>query len=450
MADNDEKTAPPDRKPVKTHGLEMVIIFMISIVAILAVTILAYKVFIEGRLRESREYNAATYYVVNSKTLKEFLLSPIVAIDVDDLMVSERKDYGNFSIDFTLGLENGLTESLRLNVIKVADFWVVRDVIMAPETPSAYALVSTYQKILLLLENLQYGNVESARVYLDWIKQEIRDPNLYDFLAARVNAYAGNTTYAAQLLDDLKHRVGYGRLAVLFERAMIHFTEGKFDQAVGLFKQILKEYEEQREAEDPRLRARGLFAGLPKDPFIAIFSHDNIRAQTYQNMALAYTELGDFQKGLELSEKAIELAGEINSKVVRSSSLFVRALSLYKLGQYKNAEDAFDEVIADVDNTNLSQKAWAYFYKAEIASRFERPRDALDYYETAVGLDPFNYLLRKRAVEYLMDRSLSGDLEIALGLALRGLHYNVRPEVFKDLAVRLYERLGIGNRATGI
>lgn len=439
-----------ETKEYQTYGLELVIIGVVSFIAIIAFTILTYKVFIRDRVKSSAEYNTATYFVVNSETLKEHLLSPMEAMRFKDLRVSEKDNYGICEITFELFLKNGLVEHLRLGLVKVADFWLVYQARLSPDTPSEYLMVSTYQKILMMLERLDYQDAKTAQIMLKLLKKEVRDPNLMEYLSARVNAMDGNTTFARQILSDLSHRVGYGRLAVEFERAMVYFSEREYKKATDVFEVIVKDYEAAKAKEDRYSRARSIFSGLPKDPFIAAFSHDNILADTYKNMALAYYEQSQYQKGLDYAEKAIDQAQKNNSKVVYSSANFIKAMNLFRLKRFDDADQSFKLVIQDLDNNNLSQKAWAYYYRADIAARFSRHQAALDYYETAVNLDPFNYLLRKGAIDYLLNRNLAGDLEVALSLSLRGISYEVEKSFFQDRAAQIYARLGLRDKSRAI
>lgn len=436
-----EKLVAEDK--IRTYGIELVLIGIITFIAIIAFTILSYKLFVKDRVKKSTEYNTATYYVVNSETLKEQLLSPMESMEFGDLQVTENETFGVCELSFTLRLQNGLTENLSVALVKVADFWLVYEVILSPDTPAAYRLVSTYQKVNTLLNYLSYQDTKLADIILQLIKNETRDPNLVEYLSARVHAMAGNQTYAAQLLDDLRYRVSYSKLAVMYERAMIHFSENEYEKARDLFQQIITEYELAEANEDSVSRARSIFSGLPKDPLIASFSHDTVLADTYQNLSLIHYHLGEFGEGLKHADLALEKALAIGSKSIHSTALYVKALNLYQLKDYEKADENFEDVIADLDNHNLSQKAWSYYYRGQIAIHLGSEEECLDYFERAVNLDPFNYVIRLDTVRYLMNRNSTGDLEIALSFALRGVQNAVEEGLFKDLAQQLYARLGI-------
>ncbi len=441
------EAVPASPSKIKTHGIELVLAGIVVFISIIFLTMVSYNLFIKERVKDSAEYNTATYFVVNSQTLKEQLLAPMISMQFDDLHVSEKADYGICEVTFLLELKNGVVEKLKLGLIKVADFWLVYDAVLSPDTPAAYPLASTYQKILALLDSLSYQSSETARVYLDMIQEEVRDPNLYEYLAARVNAVSGNTVYAAQLLDDLKARVDYAKLAVMYERALVNFSREEFQKSVDLFEEIIAMYKEINAAKTASYNDS---FSKPKDPLFASFNHDNVIAETYQNLALSYYQLGEFEKGLGMAEEALKFAEKIESSVVRSASLFVRALNLYKLGRLKDADKAFIEVISDVYNANLSQKAWAYFYRAEIAHTNGRPADSLDFYEMAVGLDPYNYLLREGTIKYLITRNYVGDVEIALSMAIRGIQYGQEKQRFRDLAAAIYKKSGLRDQSSMI
>lgn len=441
MPDSDQNTRPRPEEKIKTHGLELVFIGTLLFAALITLTILAYKVFIVKRVKSSTEYLTATYFIENSEMFKEELSSPVYAMAFDDINVSEKENYGVCEIRFTLLLKSGLTTDIQLGLIKAADFWIVYETILDPGTPNARFLTSTYQKILMIMERLNYQDGLTAEVLLKSAGKEMLDHNLLHYLQSRVKGVLGLSTDVAQILDGLVHRVHHSRLAVLYEQALNDFVRQNYDKARLVFEQILTEYEQAKVQEQHSSRLESIFAGLPLDPFLAGFNHDNIQAETFQNLALTYHELGEHEKGLEMAELALKKAEEIKSTVVWSSALFVKALNLYKLERYEEAEKTLDDVISDMENPNLSQKAWAYYYKADIAARFSRPRDSIDYYETAVVLDPFNYVIRRGAIEYLMSRGGAGDMEIALALAIRGVHYEEQKGLFEMLAERIRQRM---------
>lgn len=431
---------------IKVYGLQLVLIGVIGFIAILTFTILTYRIFIKDRVKKSEEYNTATYFVVNSETLKEQLLSPMESMHFRDIHVTENEGYGVCEITFDLHLKNDLVETLTVGLVKVADFWIVYEAELSPETPGAYLLVSTYQKIIMMLDRLAYQDVQTAQAMLELIKKEIRDPDLFEYLSAKVNSISGNTVYSRQILDDLRHRVDHSILAVNFERAMIYFTDKDYRKALEIFDQVIKDYDLKESESDDYNEAESIFAGLPKDPLISSFENVNILAETYQNMALAHYNLEEYDKGVHFADMAISKAEEIGSEVVNSTAMFVKGLNLFRLKRLDDADMVFSEVIADLDNTNLSQKAWAYYYRADIAARYAKHSESLDYYETAVHLDPFNHLIRKGAIDYLVNRNQPGDLEIALSMAIRGIDYEVETFVFQEDAVRLFKMLGLPDK----
>jgi tetratricopeptide (TPR) repeat protein len=426
---------------IKTYGVELVLMGVVAFFAIISLTIITYKIFIKERVKNSEEYSTATYFVVNSQTLKDHLLSPMQSMSFDDLMVSERETHGICEITFHLTLKNKLTETLKVGMVKIADFWVVYEAVLSPKMPSEYYLVSTYQKILGLLERLDFQDHKTAMLYFELIKKETRNPNLLDYLNARVNAIAGNSTHSDQLLRDLGDRIKYSKLAVLLERGMVFYDSEDYKKAIEHFEAIKKEYDDYKD-KTKKQTGKSIFAGLPKDPFIATFAHDNVLAESYKMLSESYRKSGRFDKGLEYAELAIEQANKISSKVTRSAAMLVKAYSLFDLNRYKEADEAFKDVINDVGNPNLTQKSWAWYHRAIIASAFRRHEDALDYYETAVSLDPFNHTFRKGIIEYLIERNYVGDLEVALGFSLRGIDYEAQKQYFKEMASRLYLRLG--------
>jgi tetratricopeptide (TPR) repeat protein len=436
-----------DEEKIQTHGFELVLVGIVVFAAIIGSMILSYRFFIIERVKDSEEYNTATYFVVNSETLKEQLLTPMESLRFDDIHVVDYQSYGLCEISFNLILKTGLVQRLKVGLVRVADFWIVYEATLNPDSPAKVPLLSTYQVVIEVLARLEYQDMSMARAYLNLLKKDLRDPNLYDYLSARVSIAENNDVYAAQLLDDLQERVAYGKLSVIFERGMIDFSKEDFNAALIAFHEVQSQYEKELQNKSGEDENAILFSGLPKDPFIASFEHASVYASACQMLALAYHRAQQYDLGLEWSLKAIEQADKIKSKIVRSTALYVKALNLYSLQRYLEAESAFTDVISDIDNANLSQKAWAYFFKGEITVRLGSQADSLDYYEAAVNLDPTNSVIRKGVIEYLISRNLTGDYEIALGVALRGLDYGVEKEVFRKYLSNLYGRLGMRDKS---
>jgi len=414
-------------------------------VAIILSTIVAYKLFIKHQVLQAVEYKTAVYFVEHSESVREQLLAAIVSIEFDDAKVVEKGDYGVCEIFFDLQLKDDLHERLRVGLVKVSDFWIVYEAELNPYTVAAYPLLDTYRKILFFVKTLEYPDDPSAQIALEAVKGEVLDQDLAHYLTARLLALSNKRDEARQLLDDLAKHVVYSKPAVMFERGTIDFSEKEYETAIRVYLEIEKEILSRRSNQDRHLKLRNLFRQMPNDPFNAMFSYESILADVYLNLSQAYVSVGQYEKGLEAAEKAIEQATEIKAKVTLGSARFAQAVILYAMGRYKDANDSFSGVISDLDNTNLTQKAWSYFHKAEIAVRLgKRSSYIVDYYETAVNLDPFNYPIRKGVIEFLMNRAGPGDLEVALGMALRGVDYGIEPELFSRYAGTLYQRLGIG------
>jgi tetratricopeptide (TPR) repeat protein len=430
---------------IRTYGAEFVFIGVLSFAALIGMMIVAYRLFIVGRVKSSEEFRTASYYAANSSDLRSHLSGPVEDLRFEDIDVNESEGFGVCEIYFDLALSGGKIEKLAVGLVKVADFWIVYEAQLRPGASDAVELRSTYQAILLFLEKIDYQEFDEAAALLHLIRGEMRQSPLEDFLAAKLNAVNGNDTYAKQVLSDLAARLEFSKFTVLYEEALLHFNRQDYAQAVDTLNRIESLYaaEKDREGTDGR---GGLFAGLPKDPFLAELDPENVLASSRKLLALAYNYAGDFEQGLKWSEKAIEQAERIDSAVIRSGAVYLKALNLYSLGRYQEADKEFATVISDLDNPNLSQKAWSYYFRADVASREGRPEDSLDYYEMAVTLDPTNAMVRRGAIEYLVARNYVGDFEIALGMALRGLDYGVEKDQFKTLASDLYRRLGLADK----
>lgn len=433
---------------VKTQGFELVLIGILAFIFIIGLTIGAYHIFIMDRVKNSVEFRTAINFAANSEELKKILVSSIEAIHFDDISVNEKEGYGRCWIYFNIELTDDLEQPLAVGMVKVADYWIVASAILNEGMPGQVELWTTYGQILDLLSRIDFRDWEYAEARLASIKAEIRDSALEEFLTAKLNARNGNDVYALQVLEDLESRVKYSKFSVMNEMARIHYARKDYDKAVGILFAMEEIYKEELEDEIRGFSFVSIFEGLPKDPFKAEVDPGSVMADSRRLLARIYYDKQDYENGLKWSDKAVEQAEKIESSVMRVSSIFEKALNLYGLARYDDAEVEFKNVIFDLDNPNLFQKAWAYFYRADIAARQARPADALDYYEIAVNLQPREALIRKGTIEYLMARGYIGDLEIALGLALRGIDYEVERSAFKSLASQIYVRLGLADQTT--
>lgn len=443
---NDVKKEEPQPK-IKTYGFELVLMAVVGFLAILLTTIMAYQLFIKARVKNSPEYKTATYYVTHSLSLKNQLLSPIDRLEFDDIHVVREGEFGRSSVDFKLHLKSGVIEDLSIVMVKIADYWLVVDARLQPGAIRQINLSSTYSKVVQFFTYLHYQDTKSARSLLEFIKSEVMDLKFYDFIVAKLHGLEGDSTYATQVLRDIADQTRYSKLAVLYEQAELNFYDRKYEDVHQKLDELFLTYENSLFDEKEKGLLAQIFKNLPSDPFTSIFKQDLIVAQSHLLRSRTYVMQRNYNLARQSVETGIALAKKAKSSKDYSFGLYFKALIYYDMQDWKAAEQAFNEVINDSSNLNLSQKAKCYYYKGHIADKFKRVQDALDYFETAVTLNPFDPNIRKGAIRYLMSRGLVGDLEIALGMALRGIQYNVTPSDFKSLASQIYARLGLGDKA---
>ncbi|MCP5463605.1 MAG: tetratricopeptide repeat protein [Deltaproteobacteria bacterium] len=437
----------PKAQDIKTHGIELVLIGVVGFMVIIAFTIFSYHFFVKDRVRESEEYKTAVHYVKTSSSLKEQLVAPLVSFDFTDIRVSESNDFGHCFVYFDLVLENQLKESMRVGLIRIGDFWIVAEAELNPDTKLSYKLETPYKRILVFLTSLSYNNDFYVGLYLGHLQRELLDSRLLLLLEAKVKAYVGDLQKAQELLIRLQDRVGYSELAVLFERAMMHYAAGEFPSTINLLHDVIRKYDEDKAKSLRNAYKKSIFSRMPSDPFTSLLDHDVILAEAYRNLAVVYYDAKNFEKGVAAASMARMIALQIKSDTIASSALFMLGVHLHFLDRLHDADSVFKQVIEDVKNSNLSQKAWAYYYRAEHAKRWRREEFVMDYYERAVNLDPFNPVIRRDAIMYLMARNYAGDLEIALSLSLRGIQYGVSDPLFRTLSSQIYSRLGIRDKS---
>lgn len=455
---------------IKTHGFELFLFVVIGFIVLISFMILAYRVFIIERLKGSTEYQTANYFLTKSKTLilelsgEEIDFSkplkdvpnPIESVELDKMEVSEKDEYGYSSVSFNVALKNGLTQHVKISLARFADFWIVSGAALNDGMPHEVRLSSTYDKILVMMQRLDFNDSQTAAAILEYIKMESWDSKLIYFLDAKVNLAGGNYTYAAQKLDDLLRDIGYARLAVMYDRARVHLAErenpkltGEMAKAIQLLLDIESLYERYYAKLKPS-RLKTFFSSMPKDQLMASLDAESLLASTRKTLALAYFYEKKYDQSLIWAEKAMAQGIKIQSSVILNDAEFVMGQNLYFMARYDEADKHFDAIIRDPANANLVQKSWCYFFRADIAARLQNHTVALDFYEMAINLDPLNASVRKAAIEYLVRRNYTGDVEIALAWALRGIDYETTGNTFKTIASKLYSYLGIRDKTQGI
>lgn len=435
-----------NRKQIKTQGLKFVLIGIMAFAIIIGLIIMVYHVFIEDRVIQSREYEAASHFVANSYSLKKELLSPIEAIRYDDMTVYDSKQYGMSVIYFKLLLKDGISERLRVVLIKVGDFWLVYQATLNPELPLEKHVVSTYQKVLAFLERVDFGDFDTSEALLELIKMETISPFLTDYLSAKLHSIGATQSqvfHALSLLDNnLLERLTYGKISVLYQRGKIYFQMDNYDQAIKELL-MLEDLFEKTKKENP---TQLIFSKAPRDPLTVLLEPVSVLAEARLLLTQAYMSKLDYAQSLEWAVKTKNYALIMRSSVLYSKAIFLEAQDLYHLGRFQEADVAFKAVINNIDNPDLRHKAWAFYFRAEIAAKFNRHQDSLDFFETAVNLQPNNSTIRKGAIEYLLGRNQSGDMEIALALSLRGMDYGFQKDLFRSYASRIYSRLGLSDK----
>lgn len=432
-------------KNIKTYGLEFVLVGILGFVTLILTTIGSYRIFIMDRVKASDEFKTASYFVSHSPTLKKHFKQPLNSIKFKDIEVTERENFGMAQVIYDLKLKNNEAHELEVATVKVADYWIVYEVMLDPGSKNETFLLSTYYKILRFLESLDFRELEQAEAILQMIQAESRDGNLSEFLTASLEATKGNQAYALQILTDLLQRVHFSQMAVQYEIALIHYQNEDYEktiQELGKIENLYQSY--QKEKKEKAIQS--LFAALPKDPFLATLEPDNVWASSLKLFSLSHYNSKRYEDALAFADKAIEQAEKIKSSVVKNGSIYLRGLNLYYLERFEEAKKEFTTVISDPDNPNLLQKSWAYFFKAKIAAKEGFHADSLDYFEMAVNLEPTNDLVRQGAIDYLLERNFVGDFEIALGYALRGIDYGQNRGVFLDYASRIYKKLGLRDK----
>lgn len=456
-----------ENKPkIRTHGFELFVIVILGFVVMIVFIVLAYRVFILERLKKSPEYQTANYYLTKSKTLilelageeidyskplKE-IENPIEHISLDKMDVNEKDEYGYSNVSFHVLLKNGLNVRVKIALARYADFWIVAGVNLNPGLPHEIRMSSTYDKILVMLERIDFNDAATAAAILGYIKSETWDAKLVYYLDARVNYASGNFTYAAQKLDDLLRDAGYARLAVMYERARVHLSlrddashPGQMQMAIQMLLDIESLYEKFYAKLKPS-RLRNFFSSMPKDQLIASLDAASILASSRRTLSLAYYFDKKYDQSLSWAEKTYDQAKLINSAVLMNDAEFIMGQNLYYMARYDEADVMFDAIIRDAGNANLVQKAWSYYFRADIAARLQKNTVALDFYEMAISLDPLNETIRRAAIRFLVRRNYTGDLEIALGWALRGVDYETQGNIFKQIASKLYSMLGLRDK----
>lgn len=431
------KTNPRFLSQILSRGLLSSVLLLIFLGS-------SYYFFISSQAKSSREYQIAKSFLENSPELKE------KKIDSSDLSFQSHRVFLKNEIgmsELKFSIPNKATVYVELT--RIADFWIVYTAKVQLSKQKAIYLQSSYEKALNYLIDWDLKDYESSENNYDLAQKHIADQNLIQYLKAKHRHLNQNYSGALQLLSHLEKQSNLIKPTLFYDQALVYFDLEEYQLALENLQKIeitLLALEKQ-----PKNQAIVLnyFSELPRDPLAANFNPQNVLAKSLKLKALIYYNLEDFENGIAAADQAIKQSQKINSSVVQSTSLYIKALNLHASGNYKLSEIVFDEVISDIDNPNLAQKSWSYFFKSDIARRENQHDDALDYLELAITLDPQNSLIRKQAVSYLMERNYLGDLEIALGIALRGIDFGIEKSLFIDLSSQIYKRLDLPDKTEG-
>lgn len=440
-----EKNQDATDSAQKNQSYKMALFGVLVFVSVIGVMLFVYQSVIVVRVKNSIEFQVAEFYARHSRSVAEKLPASLETIAFRGVHVDVFENYGVCKVDFDLSLQDKSEHRLEVGLVKVADFWIVYSSNLDSGGMTDSVVSNTYRKVLLFLEHLDDQDLKKAVNDFELIRLELANPDLVDYLAAKLAVAQGETGQALKLLEKIRERLFFSQLAVWHDEALVYFNRQDYKKSAEVLLHIEDLFQQQSQKNKTESVAN-IFQNLPKDPLQAILEPKNVLASARKLLSLVYNFTGDYQKGLLWAEQAIAQAEQIQSSVLRVSSVYLKALNLYSLGRFDEAEKQFTDVISDLDSPNLLQKSWAYYFKADIAARANRPIDSLDYYELAVTLEPTNAFVRKAAIEYLMARSFVGDNEIALGMALRGMDYEIQKESFKKLASQIYVKLGLPDR----
>ena len=430
-------------KNLRISGFKFVILGTATFALLIALIIMIYFLFVEDLVINSKEYEAASYYIANAKLLQENFLTPIEAIRYDDMVQFDKDHIGRASIIFKVQLKHNLKEKIQIEMLKFGDFWIVISAVKNPRTPREEVSVSTYSLILSFLENVEFGNYKMAESYLYYIEKELLSPFLVDFLKAKLYAIGPNQAQkelALSLLDDYTvDRMGFFKTAALYQKAKILYKLYRDQDAISVLLKLDKNFEEKLKTDPASLT----FRSENKDPFLAAIEPISVLAEARLLLSQVYLANQNHSEAKKWAIRSQNLAKIIKSSVVFSQALYIKAQALYFLKENKAADLAFKQVISNVDDPDLRRKAWAFYFRGQIAAQDSRHEDSLDYFDTALNLQPTNFTIRNSVILYLIKRNFKGDLEIALGFSLRGIDYGFQKALFEDHAKKIYRLLGM-------
>jgi tetratricopeptide (TPR) repeat protein len=249
----------------------------------------------------------------------------------------------------------------------------------------------------------------------EWVEEHpIEYTSVYDSLVAPADVAVGPSP-ADQALKDKLVSLGYvaGGQNSLVNLANYYLKNGKYDEALKLYKQLL---DEDPGNADVKVGLSTVYAKLGKYD-LAVQSLEEVLAkapanlEALQSLGNIYVELGDGQQALRVAERALALdAGD-------GESHFIKGIALQKLGRMSEAAEVYrralklapdmpeiygnlamiyvsegrgDEALDLVDKAlELAPgRADMIYIKGLALDAGGRPREALAQYRKAMGPDP--------------------------------------------------------------
>jgi tetratricopeptide (TPR) repeat protein len=239
---------------------------------------------------------------------------------------------------------------------------------------------------LLYLLGMPVDSKMPGRVLLDALDEEwvrgrtVAYTSVYDSVFTPSDAAVGPSPGDKALKDKLVS-LGYvaGGQTSLVNLANFYHKSGKYAEAIEIYKQILEEKPDDRDAKigmgNAYLKIGGGETGVRMLEEILEESPDNLEA--IHSLANHYVDLGEGDRALELAELALRVdAGH-------GESHFIKGIALQRLGRRQEAVDALKKAMKLAPDM-----AEIYGNLAMLYVEGGRPAEAVEMVEKALDLSP--------------------------------------------------------------
>lgn len=223
--------------------------------------------------------------------------------------------------------------------------------------------------------NLNAGNIcnmvrdypSSIRYLNQVLRLNPRNTMPIGFLSDIALKSEGDVPKARKIMEDaesmIPDMVDFDRMRLIYRHALLDMIEGKYDHALLQLARCKDELEAQDNyTRKPKYLLYATVYGLMKNPGLErayydstrLFCEDSIKydpanqkdSRLFSTLGVAYAGLGQYGKAVELGKKAVEMAGQYQSAMMKACHTEDLAFIMMKSGKKEEALKLLEEVLS--------------------------------------------------------------------------------------------------------